>query len=300
MIAIDQFIQQRAHDANISCRTIIITIFGDVVSQHGGWIWLGSLIDALKPLGYSERLVRTSVFRLVKEDWIKVDKIGRRSYYRLTDSALSHHKNAAKRIYSEDSRLSKNNWVILLPAFVDEVKSVVLKRQLNWLGFSSLTSGTYAHPNCDMDSLMQTIEELDLKDSVILFSSKTNDQFSSKTLKNLVYQKWEIESLIGRYQIFIDTYRPILTESDDRGFTDAQCLSLRLLLIHEYRRILLSDHELAEDMLPQHWNGHQANQLVESLYELLRVPSIRFITSNLQSNEGYLPQPSVENTQRFK
>lgn len=295
------FIEQRAEQANISCRTFIVTIFGDLVSQHGHWIWLGSLIETLRPMGFSERLVRTSVFRLVKEDWLEVKKVGRKSFYRFTETANNHYTRAAKRIYSGDSRVSENNWLILMPSFVEETKLVSLKKQLHWLGFSSIAGGVFAHPNCDIKSLEDIISELELEESIIIFSAKTNDTNSAKTLRKLVHNKWQLEALQQRYQALIDVYSPIkdLLKSKER-LNDQQCLSLRILLVHEYRRILLTDHELAEEMLPTNWKGHIANQLVESIYEQLSEPSTRYICSNLLSVDGYLSNPSSEFSKRFK
>ena len=154
------FINQRAEIANISCKSFIVTVFGDVISQHGSWVWLGSLIDSLKPLGFSERLIRTSVFRLVKDDWLQVKKIGRKSYYAFTESANNHYTKAARRIYAGSSQHSDGRWLIVIPSSVSENKLLLLKRQLRWLGFSSLSSGAYAHPSIDQASLEETIKNL--------------------------------------------------------------------------------------------------------------------------------------------
>ncbi len=300
MSKLDSFIEQRAELANISCRTFIVTVFGDVVSQHGDWVWLGSLIEILKPLGYSERLVRTSVFRLVKEDWLEVKKVGRKSYYRQTESANSHYVKAAKRIYSADTRLSENNWSILLPCFVDEPELSLLKKQLNWLGFSAISGGAFAHPNFDQSSLDETINELNLADSVVVFSANTIDEQSAKVLKKLVELKWQMPALQSRYTLFIETYQKIMDLIESGiSVSDDQALSLRILMVHEYRRILLTDHELAEDMLPPDWKGHQANQLVESLYAVLSEPSCRYICSKMQAIEGPLAPPNELFYKRF-
>ena len=50
--------------------SLIITVFGDAILPRGGSIWLGSLIKLVQPLGLSERLVRTSVFRLAQDGWL--------------------------------------------------------------------------------------------------------------------------------------------------------------------------------------------------------------------------------------
>ena len=78
--------------------SLVITLFGDVVSPHGGAIWLGSLIRILEPFGLNHRQIRTAVFRLVKEDWLAATQVGRRSYYSFTEAGRKHYEKAARRI----------------------------------------------------------------------------------------------------------------------------------------------------------------------------------------------------------
>ncbi len=86
-------------------KSLIVTLFGDVVSQHGRQIWLGSIASAFDGLGVNDRLVRTSVFRLVKENWLDVERAGRKSFYRFTDTGSQEYQRAAQRIYSSDAEL---------------------------------------------------------------------------------------------------------------------------------------------------------------------------------------------------
>ena len=58
--------------------SLVVSVFGDVITQHGHTIWLGSLVKAMAPVGVNERLVRTTVFRLVKEGWLEAERVGRR------------------------------------------------------------------------------------------------------------------------------------------------------------------------------------------------------------------------------
>ena len=89
--AMDRFLQSRIAKGNISSTTLVFTFFCDVVTQHGGEIWLGSVIHALAPLGINERLTRTAVFRLVQDGWLESRKQGRRSYYRLTQTGQNYY-----------------------------------------------------------------------------------------------------------------------------------------------------------------------------------------------------------------
>lgn len=300
-IQLNNFIKDRGEQANISCKTILVTVFGDVVSQHGGWIWLGSLIESLEPLGFSERLVRTSVFRLVKDSWLQVRKIGRKSFYTFTESANNHYAKAAHRIYAATMEHHDDRWLVVFPSFVVEDKLVSFKRQLKWLGFSTLTSGVYAHPSIERSSLEDTLKELEITDSVVVFSSQTIDGNSEGVLKKLVFEKWDLKGLQQQYNLFIETYQPILDILESGlGLNSQQSFQLRTLLIHEYRRILLKDHELSKNMLPENWQGYKASQIVKALYSLLGNKSCSYIISSLEAMDGSLPKASTEFENRFR
>lgn len=270
------------------------------MAVHGDWVWLGSLIEALAPLGYSERLVRTSVFRLVQDDWLQTQKVGRRSYYSFTDSAKKHNEKAARRIYAGEFGAWDGRWLIVLPTFVSEPKLSQFRRQLEWLGFSPLASGVYAHPSFEQQSLEETIEEMALSDSVVIFTSKTLDEASNTVLKHLVMDRWNIKELEDDYTSFIDAYQPVVDLLKTTRLTDRQSFLLRILMIHEYRRILLKDHELPQDMLPDPWAGFAAHKLVSKMYGQLATPSSHYVKRMLENAHGKLPEENTQFWIRFK
>ena len=55
--------------------SLITTVFGDAIAPRGGSVWLGSLIGIMADFGISERLVRTSVFRLAEDGWLEATPI---------------------------------------------------------------------------------------------------------------------------------------------------------------------------------------------------------------------------------
>lgn len=296
----DGFLADRGEHANISSKSQLVTFFGDVMSVHGEWVWLGSLIEALQPLGYSERLVRTSVFRLVQDQWLQTEKVGRKSYYSFTDTAKKHNQKAARRIYAGEFGTWDGCWLIVLPTFVSEPKLTEFRRQLEWLGFSPLASGVYAHPSFEQQSLEETVEEMALSDSVVIFTSKTLDQASNAVLKHLVMDRWNIAELEQNYQSFINTYAPMQALLKTTKLNDKQSFLLRLLMIHEYRRILLKDHELPQDMLPKPWAGFAAHKLVSQMYGQLATPSSHYVKRVLDNTQGKLPEESTDFWVRFK
>jgi phenylacetic acid degradation operon negative regulatory protein len=315
MSEISSFIQHRVKQASISCKSLIVTVFGDTISQHGGWVWLSSLIAALEPLGYSERLVRTSVFRLVQEDWLQTKKIGRCSYYAFTESAKRHYQKAEKRIYAAKHDVWDGHWLLAIPTQVSEDKLPTLKKQLHWLGFNTLIPGIFAHPSFDRESLIETIDELDLSGAIIIFNSKTIDGQSEKALKNQVAQKWQINTLSANYSDLISHYHDFgelisqnnvhknldlsPAEHNQGRFSGSEAFLIRTLLIHEYRRILLKDYELPSNMLPIPWAGSLAQELVKSLYGSLATLSNQYISDTLENESGKFGQEADTFKLRF-
>lgn len=88
MNKLDAFIQHAVSSVPVSGTSLISSLYGDALSHRGGEIWLGSLAALLEGMGFGERFVRTALFRLNKEGWLDVSRIGRRSFYRLSDKGL--------------------------------------------------------------------------------------------------------------------------------------------------------------------------------------------------------------------
>lgn len=281
-------------------KSLIITFFGDVVSQHGKTLWLSSVAHALEPLGINDRLVRTSVFRLVKEGWLEVEKIGRKSFYGFSEFGSIEYQRAAKRIYALDNEAWRGGWQILLATAVPEKQREPLKRSLNWLGFRQMTTGTFARPGGDDTDLRDVIEEFALEDSVLVMDATSSPISSRRTLKQTVQDNWALEELAAEYNSLIRQFRPLRAALDKgKTPTDEQAFLARLLLIHDYRRTLLRDTPLPDDLLPSRWPGTTARQMVASLYTDLAAPSVAYIRSSLESEQGHLGAPVAGFNRRF-
>src|SRR5205085_11359026 len=81
-------------------KSLVMTIFGDAIAPHGARLWLGSLIELVATMGVTDRLVRTSVFRLAQEGWLVASREGRRSSYALLPEARPRFERANRRIYA--------------------------------------------------------------------------------------------------------------------------------------------------------------------------------------------------------
>jgi len=280
---LDDFLLQRMRDGSISSTALVVTFFCDVVTQHGGEIWLGNIIRALAPLGINERLTRTTVFRLVQDDWLESRKQGRRSYYRLTRSGHNYYQRAAQRIYSSGQPDWDGGWSLLLTSLVPEEKRDALKRGLNWQGYGQLAAGVYALPRNQTPVLDELLSDLDLKDAVVRMQAQAN---SSENLKQLILTRWKLDDLQTAYKAFIAHYRDGHRTLQKHPPDGHSMLLLRILLIHEYRRILLRDPELPAEMLPENWEGHIARTLTGEIYRELVSSTTDWMNRELLESTG--------------
>lgn len=278
---------------------MVVTVFGDAVSQHGGWIWLGSLIEALGTFGFGERSVRTAVNRLAQQDWLKVERVGRRSFFCFTDQGQAHYERAARRIYSSGRKDWDGYWTLVLFSGLPDRKRETLVKSLSWQGFSSLAGGVYARPSAEREELDDTISGLDLTGRITVLKASTEDSHSQSSIRNLARRKWNLDRLKDLYDEFLDFYRPMARDLRPGELTPEQSFRLRTLMVHDYRRILLKDPGFPDAVLPTGWFGFAACDLIRRTYKILVPSSVQYICSSLQNAEGPMPAPRRPFYRRF-
>jgi len=279
--------------------SLIVSIFGDSIAQHGGSVWLGSLIEALKPFGLNQRLVRTSVYRLIQDNWLSSVQIGRRSYYSFTEFGLRQYQKTARRIYSAHREKWDGQWTLLMPAFVEGERDELI-RELRWLGYGALTSGVLARPGADRRSLDETLQELGVVDKVVVMNAHSEELASQKVLKQMSQTCWNLDELETRYSDFLTRFRPVMAAvNKSKSLEPEQCFQLRTLLIHEYRRILLKDTDLPDDLLPGDWAGKAALNLTSNIYRATYVGAEQYLLGLMENADGKLPRADAHFYERF-
>jgi len=283
-------------------KSLIITVYGDAVLPHGGSAWLGSLIDLMGHFGLSERIVRTSVFRLCKDDWLTNTQIGRRSFYRVTESGHERFAAAERRIYAPLMRMWDRGWHLLMlpPNALDGEAREKLRRELVWQGFGAAANNVFAHPNCDESAMHRLLAELGVADKVVHMKATHDRAAGYGPLRELVRGFWDVDQLERDYAGFLDRFRPVWQALDGADQPDPRvCFVLRTLMIHDFRRILLRDPMLPPDLLPPDWPGQESRMLTRNIYRRIRQPSEAFLMSALTTANGPLPEAQPSFYARF-
>ncbi|OOS84834.1 phenylacetic acid degradation operon negative regulatory protein PaaX [Acinetobacter baumannii] len=300
---IQQIIDSVVKNETLSGTSLISTIFGDSVLHRGGNISLASLIQLLELFGFNDRAVRTSVFRLVKNDWLCSDKIGRTSFYRITDSSRSTYLQAEQRIYNGQMKEWDHYWDLILMSSLDTENKALLKKELEWLGFANISTNLMAYPGCNRIELQRLLVDLNMSEQVVVFKAETLQLFNNSvdTIGRMLRTNWPIDELRQRYLQFLDIFREIgvLLMQENEQLEPVQAFQIRTLLIHYYRRILLKDPALPLELLPTDWPAISARTLSMNIYKKVFEPADEYFLSVAATAEGPMPNATAHYWRRF-
>ena len=294
-----QLLDQLLSAASPRARSLLVTVFGDSVTIHGGSIWLGSLVRLAQPFGLNERLVRTAVFRLAKEQWLQARSLGRRSYYELTDRGVRSFESADRRIYDPPTRDWDRCWCLVLASHehLGPPERQLLRRELLWRGYAAVSAGLYVHPTDAPKAVREFCAELGLSEPVVVLKAQADTDDSAR-LQHKFARAAQLEQLAEHYQAL---HARLSGFADRTGeLNDEQAFVLRTLTIHEYRRVLLRDPCLPAALLPPDWPGDEARQLCAQLYRAVLSGSERFLQAHAEHQQGAFALMPASLEQRFR
>ena len=239
------------------------------------------------PFDTAHRAVRPSVFRLASDQWFDIERIGRRSYYGLSTDGWQRVQHAGKRIYEVSSAPWDGYWTLV---FIDAKWRLSarqkLRRELLWDGFGQLAPNIFAHPRADQQSLSEIIEACQAETHVTLLKASSLETYSRKPLIELMQQTFGLAHIDAAWREFIKRFSSLTTVA--LTLSPAEAFYVRTLLIHEYRRILLRDPNLPDELLPPAWSGLEARMLCQALYRDVKQASEAYLIETVQTLEGAL------------
>jgi phenylacetic acid degradation operon negative regulatory protein len=273
-------------------KSLVMTLFGDVIVPHGGEVWLGSLIDLLAVFGISDRLVRTSVFRLAEEGWLDSRREGRRSRYMLDTRSAARFKHAYQRIYTPVQRDWDQHWTLVfaIAGTITAEQRASLRSELLWQGYAMVAPFVFAHPTPDTDTLDDILQRVGVRDKVFISDMAELPAIKARPLGELVEQCWELGAVIASYQGFLADFGALPALLDSNATIPPElAFAVRELTIHAYRRIYLHDPELPLQLLPPQWPGKTASELCHTIYQKSYRSAEQFILDTLRKEDPAAP-----------
>lgn len=279
---LNTLINQLISKAKLRPKSMIMTIFGDVVSLYGGSSSLMTLIAIAKNFGFSEGLIRTSVNRLKQKGWLNVRKNNNRSHYSLTEKAQLLFDEAQKKIYYHIQPYKEEYWTLVYTGDAkNKLQSNKFEKELVFKGFAYLGRRFLFSPK-PQGEVYDVARKLDLESSILIFKANISKNTDRLFVKQLMEEHWHIQTLVEAYEKFNTFFVPILEiiKMREQEVSDKHMLTLRLILIHEYRKMILKDPNLPQILLPSYWPYDISYQLCSRIYQEIYFSSSRYLTSN--------------------
>ena len=280
-------------------KSLIITVWGDALAPHGGALWLRELIALMAAFGIGERSVRTSVYRLTADGWLRGETRGRERRYRLTPTGQRAFADAYRRIYFPHAEDWDGEWqlVVAPPESLTARERVTLRNAFEWSGFGAWAPGVFIRPRGAHGDDIAASRSIRARLTVL--AARDDPRADAAPLASFAAQAWDLRGLAAAWRAYlarfgrgIDPFR----DSGDRVPSERQCFVARTLLIHAFRRVLLRDPLLPPALLALDWPGTAAYALTRDFYRLVWQPADRWLATTMGAD---YQAPAPEFARRF-
>jgi phenylacetic acid degradation operon negative regulatory protein len=258
--------------------SIIVTVFGDAIVPRGGSVWLGTLLSFFEALDIGQGVVRTAMSRLAADGWLERRRIGKNSFYRLTESGRETFATATEHIYSLRSPSWDGSFRLILTENGKERETA--RAHFEEAGFGILAPNLWvAPPGAVLPKGAKGLLRLET-------------QADLETGGKLVARAWPLGRMQRSYTRFLASFAALdMRSAQLASLSDLDAFVARILMIHQYRRIILHDPLLPAELLPLDWPGREARELCARLYHALLPASERWLDRNgLGEDGGPLPE----------
>jgi phenylacetic acid degradation operon negative regulatory protein len=288
--------------AHVRAPSLIITVWGDAIAPHGGAVMLPGLFRLLAPFGLNERRVRTSVFRLAREGWLKGTPVGRRSLYRLTRDGARRFEQAYRRIYAPPKEKWDLSWELVIMDGLSATERRSLREELRWEGFGALGNGVLARPAPDPSTMPRIANALGVEGRLVIARAQDDAALGGTSLAQAAPRAWDLALVAADYRRFLRRFGAVIDRFRNPGenaYDPEQCFIVRTLLIHAFRRVLLRDPRLPASLLALDWPGAAAYALCRDFYRLTHRAAERHLMAMLEGPHGRLPPANAAFYRRF-
>lgn len=231
--------------------SVIVTFLGDSILPRGGVVRAGVISDFCGLARIEPGLVRTALSRLVNKGFVARSREGRASFYRLTEPERRAFAAAADRIYGRRLPRPDGRWQF---AVVEPGEGAAdLRERLAAQRFRAVSPVLLARPGHQDAPVARD-------DGAIIFDAATPDRMA-----DLAARLWPLEDIARGYGDVIRTFSGLAGAE----LAPPDAILARVLLVHEFRRVLLRDPFLPAQVLPEDWPGQAARRMFDAAHAAL-------------------------------
>ncbi|MEX0305593.1 MAG: PaaX family transcriptional regulator C-terminal domain-containing protein [Leisingera sp.] len=249
----DATVQQLNDPQNQRVWSVIVSLFGDLAQEKGAQISGGALTRIITPMGIKPEAIRVALHRLRKDGWIESARAGRASVHYLTEYGRKQSAAVTPRIY-ERRAAPPGDWHLLIAegsASQTSLEEVLLLP--NYVAVNRTTALGHGPVPGIFDDLM---------------AARVNTVNVPGWLKSRVFPDQLRDACAALQQ---DLER---IPAPPPGLTPAQCGTLRTLIVHRWRRVVLRHPDLPPVFHPEDWAGESCRTQVFQLLDQLPLPDL--------------------------
>lgn len=241
--------------------SLVITLFGDAIVPRDGEAPLALIQSLMERLSIESGAVRTAMSRLAADHWVERERRGRNSFFRLDERGRHAFDLATRRIYAAGPPSWDGSWTVAIAGKAPPASDTL---ELKESGFLKLSDTVFLRPrrvNQDSDLNM-------LLSGMLVIRGESADH------PEHIRALWPSAEIAASYDELIEAWRPLARRLERSGaMRGIDAMAARILLIHDWRRIVLRDPGLPAALLPRDWPGEKARNLTAAIYAHLREPS---------------------------
>jgi phenylacetic acid degradation operon negative regulatory protein len=228
--------------------SVLVTVFGDMAQDPGARIGGSVLQELMGLIGVKPEATRVALHRLRKDGWIDTQKTGRTSRYGLTAQGREESAAASPRIYALDKD-SSEAWLILTDP------SCAIAPQKDWL---RLSQNAFVAPERPGSA------------GVLAMPLDRGTAFPD-WMKRLVVTP-ELSEHCATFLTRLDKLSCRRAEFACLG--PLEVTALRVLIVHQWRRIVLRAPNLPDWLFPEDWQGAVCRRAVLDVLAELPVQTV--------------------------
>ncbi len=241
--------------------SIIVSLFGDLAQDRGAQISGAALTRIIEPIGIKPEAIRVALHRLRKDGWIESARTGRASLHYLTEFGRDQSARVTPRIYAR-SPVVPDNWHLLSAeegVGISALDDLLLTRNYISVGRNAALGAGPVPKNCDDLLVFEvTASAVPAWLQSRVFPQELKEACSS--LRTAVRHVHDTRP---------NTWKP----------SPAQIATLRTLIVHRWRRVVLRHPDLPPEFFPQDWTGSSCRKDVFRLLDALPRPDLAEINS---------------------
>ena len=245
---------------------LLITLLGDYWYGRREHLPSAALVRLLAEFGVTPVGARAALSRLARRGLLESSRVGRRTYYGLTERAAAVIAEGARRIYSfgTGARSWSGQWTVAAFSIPEEQRDVrhALRSRLRWLGFAPLYDGVWVTPGDEAAAATAVLKELEITSATVL----TAVLAPGSPLDGDPLAAWDLDGLRRSYREFVAKYGPLLRRIGAGEVGASEALVARTEIMNEWRNFPNLDPELPPGLLPRPWPRAEARRIFVEVY----------------------------------